>query len=142
MNRTTASAIYSKELGGNSTLNATAVWGMNKIKKHDGENAALIEGQWRKNKLALHSRYEWVQKGIEELSLDQDIYGHDAVFPVNAFTVGFNYDLLKIGQTKLAGGSQITLYHADNRLDPLYGKNPMAVEVYLRLYPPLMKGKK
>lgn len=41
----------------------------------------------------MHSRqylfrvgYEWVQKSFEELALDEFIYGHDAVFPVNAFT--------------------------------------------------------
>lgn len=143
VNRTTASAIYSKPVGKNSTVNATAVWGRNKTAGHDGENAALVEAEWRRNKLALYGRYEWAQKGIEELSLDANTFGHDAVFPVNALTVGFNYDILKIGQTRLAGGSQITLYHADARLDPLYGKNPMAVEVYLRLYPSLMmSGKK
>jgi len=144
VNRTTASAEYSKAISHNSTLNAIAVWGMNKVKDHDGENAILVEGEWRKNRLALHSRYEWVQKGIEELALDENVFLHDAVFPVNAFTVGFNYDLLKIGQTRLAGGSQITFYHADKRLNSLYGKNPMAVEVYLRLYPSriLMNKKK
>lgn len=139
VNRTTVSAIYSKPVGNNSTFNATAVWGMNKTAGHDGENAALFEAEWRKNKLALHGRYEWAQKGIEELSLDENTFGHDAVFPVNALTLGFNYDLLKIGQTRLAGGSQITFYHADKRLDALYGKNPMAFEVYLRLYPSFMK---
>ncbi|MGN6615556.1 MAG: hypothetical protein ACTHJ5_00140 [Ilyomonas sp.] len=141
VNRTTASAIYSKELG-NSAFNATGVWGVNKTAGHDGENAALVEAEWRENRLAIHSRYEWAQKGIEELSLDEDKFGHDAVFPVNAFTIGFNYDLLKIGQTRLAGGSQITFYHADKRLDSLYGKNPMALEVYLRLYPSTMMGGK
>jgi hypothetical protein len=35
----------------------------------------------------------------------------------------------------VAGGSQFSLYHADNKLDNLYGKNPMAFEVFLRLYP-------
>jgi hypothetical protein len=139
VNRTTASAIYSKELADNSLVNATSLWGLNKIKKHDGENAVLVEGEWRKNRLALHSRYEWVQKGIEELSLDENEYGHDAVFPVNAFTAGFNYDLLKLGSLKLAGGGQWTLYHADKRLNTLYVKNPMAFEVYLRIYPSLMK---
>jgi hypothetical protein len=119
-------------------LNATAVWGMNKIKNHDGENAALLEAEWRKNKLALHGRYEWVQKGIEELALEEEVYGHDAVFPVNALTVGFDYNLLNIGKTRLAGGSQVTFYHADNRLNTLYGKNPMALQVYLRLYPSIM----
>jgi hypothetical protein len=142
VNRTTASAIYSKALKGNNTLNATAVWGVNKTARHDGQNAALVEAEWRRNKLAIHSRYEWAQKGIEELSLDEDKFGHDAVFPVNALTFGFNYDLLKIRQTKLAGGSQITFYHADKRLEALYGKNPMAIEVYLRLYPSMITGKK
>jgi len=142
VNRTTASAIYSKPVGNNGTVNATAVWGVNKTAGHDGENAVLVEGEWRRNRLAIHSRYEWVQKGIEELVLNEDTYGHNAVFPVNAFTLGFNYDLLKIGKTRMAGGSQITWYHADKRLDALYGKNPMAVEVYLRLYPAMMMGKK
>jgi hypothetical protein len=138
INRTTASAIFSKKLI-KSTINATAVWGMNKIAGHDGENAALVEAEWRKNKLSIHSRYEWVQKSIEELDLSEATFGHDAIFPVNAFTAGFNYDLLNIGQTRLAGGGQFTFYHADDRLDPLYGKNPMAIEVYLRLYPGRMK---
>ena len=142
VNRTTASAIYSKSLADNSTLNATAVWGMNKTAGHDGANAALVEAEWRKNKLALHGRYEWAQKGIEELTLNESTFGHDAVFPVNALTVGFNYDVLKMGSTRLAAGSQFTLYHADTRLDPLYGKNPMAIEVYLRLYPSAMMGQK
>ena len=138
VHRTTASAIFSKKLKA-SSINATAVWGMNKIKEHNGENAILVEGEWRKNKLAVFSRYEWIQKSIEELDLSETIYGHGAVFPVNAITAGFNYDLLNIGQTRLAGGGQFTLYHADERLNSLYGRNPMAVEVYLRLYPGRMK---
>lgn len=134
INRTTASAIYSLPLKNKSTFNATAVWGMNKSAGHDGENAVLVEGEWRKNKLALHTRYEWVQKSTEELALDENIYGHDALFPVNAFTAGFNYDLAKIDKAKIAAGGQFTFYHADEKLNGLYGKNPMAFEVYLRLY--------
>jgi hypothetical protein len=144
VNRTTASAIYSNAISTNSTFNATAVWGMNKTKGHEPENAILVEGEWRTHKWSIHSRYEWVQKGIEELSLDENVYGKESVFPVNAFTAGFNYDLLKLGGARLAGGSQITFYHADERLNNLYGKNPMAIEIYLRLYPAIslmkMKG--
>lgn len=112
---------------------------MNKTARRNGENAALVEGDGEKNKPALHSRYEWVQKTAEELDPGGTTYGHGAVFPVNAFTIGFNYDLLNIGQTRLAGGGQFTFYHADERLDPLYGHNPMAFEIYLRLYPGRMK---
>lgn len=141
VNRTTASAIFSKAGKGNSTFNATGVWGVNKTVGHAGENGVLAEAEWRKNKVAMYGRYEWVQKSLEELSLNEVVYGHDAVFPVNAFTAGFNYDILRVGQTRLAAGSQITFYHTDERLNGLYGKNPMAVEVYFRLYPSLMSMK-
>jgi hypothetical protein len=136
--RTTASAIFSKELSGDGTFNSTLVWGLNKTAGHTGENAVLLEGLWRKNKLALYARCEWVQKSTSELALDETVYGHDVLFPVNAFTIGSNYDLLQIGKTNLAAGGQLTFYHAPGKLDGLYGKNPMAVEFYLRLYPSQM----
>jgi len=139
VNRTTASATYALPLAKDGSLNVTALWGRNKTKGHDGENAFLVEGSWRKRRLALHGRYEFVQKSGEELSLDESVYGHDAIFPVNAFTIGTNYDLLNIGKARLAVGSQFTLYHADSKLNSLYGNNPMAFQVYLRLYPGLMK---
>ncbi|WP_157580419.1 hypothetical protein [Segetibacter koreensis] len=55
--------------------------------------------------------------------------------------VGFNYDLLRPGGSRLAGGGQWTLYHTAERLNSLYGKNPMAEEVYLRLYLGVMRMK-
>ena len=80
-------------------------------------------------------------KSSEELHLDENLFDHDAVFPVNAFTLGFNYDLFTIGKANVAGGGQFSLYHSDDKLDALYGKNPMAFQIYLRLYPSLMKMK-
>jgi hypothetical protein len=139
VSRTTASAIYSLPTDNKGTFNATMVWGMNKTKGHEGENAVLLEGEWRKNKLALYARYDWVQKSVEELVLDENIYGHSTLFPVNAFTLGFNFDVLKIGKAKVAAGSQFSVYHADKRLANLYGKDPMAFEIFLRLYPAMMK---
>lgn len=141
VNRTTASAIYSLPLANDGTFNATAIWGVNKSKAHKGENAYVIEASWKQHKAGLFSKYEYVQKSIEELVLDEDIYGHDAVFPINAITAGLNYDFLNLRATRLALGSQFTLYHADKNLNTLYGKNPMAFEVYLRLYPGMMKMK-
>lgn len=139
VNRTTASATYSLPLAENSWFNAIALWGMNKSKGHPSENAFLLEGSWRRNKLAIHSRYEYVQKSAEELVLTESEYGHGAVFPVNAFTVGIGYDLWHLAKTRIAAGSQWTLYQADPKLNTLYGKNPMAFEIYLRVYPSLMK---
>jgi hypothetical protein len=79
-----------------------------------------------------------VQKSLEELSLDEAEFGHDAIFPVHAFSAGASYDVLQTGKTKLALGAQFSFYNPDRRLSPLYGDNPLAGEVYLRLYPRAM----
>jgi hypothetical protein len=139
VNRTTASAIYSLPLSKNGSFNAIALWGMNKIKGHNGEHAFLLEASVKQNKLAVYGRYEYVQKSQEELNLDALVYGDDALFPVNAFTLGVNYDLFNIGKATVAGGSQFTFNSTDSKLNNLYGKNPIAFEVFLRLYPGLMK---
>jgi hypothetical protein len=135
INRTTASAIYSMPVS-DGTFNATALWGVNKIKDQKAANAFLLEGSLKRNKLELYSRYEWVQKSTEELNLDENIYGKNSVFAINTLTAGLCYDVFKLGELSIAGGGQLTFYHADERLDDLYGKNPMAFEVYLRLYHP------
>jgi len=135
INRTTASVIYSLPVS-NGSFDATALWGLNKIKDQKGANAFLLEGSWKRNKLILYSRYEWVQKSTEELALDENVYGPTSVFPINTLTAGMNYDLFKLGQLNIAGGGQLTFYHADGSLDHLYGRNPMAFEVYFRLYHP------
>lgn len=139
VNRTTASAVYSYNFSKKKLLNATALWGLNKTAGHDGENAFLLEASYALNKMNIYTRYEWIQKSVEELNLDKTVYGTHALYPVNAITLGINYDVLKIGALRLAAGTQGSLYAADARLDGLYGKNPMAGQVYLRLYPALMK---
>ena len=139
--RTTASASFSKVLGNERFLNATGLWGMNKLQGHDAEHAALVEASLRANRLVLYGRYEWVQKSREELNLDETAYGHDAIFPVNAFTLGGAYDVLRKGAIRTSLGTQFSVYSADSRLDALYGDNPIAWEAYLRFYPSLMKHK-
>lgn len=137
VNRTTASAIFS-----NGSWNLSAVYGVNKIKDHSGENSFLLEGSKTIKRATFYSRYEYVQKSVEELALDEIVYGHDAVFPVNAFTLGANYDVIQLADTRLSAGSQFTWYHADKKLNSLYGENPMAFEFYLRIYPSFMKKHK
>jgi hypothetical protein len=141
INRTTASATYSLPFGDEKTFNATALWGQNKPSGSDASNSALLEGDIRIKKLALYTRYEFVQKTTQELVLNPLLYGNNSIFPVNAITLGLNYDLFKLGPLNLAAGGQLTWYGADSRLNSLYGSNPMGGEVFLRLYPRLMKPK-
>ena len=135
VNRTTASVSYSTRGFGEQFTNFTALWGMNKTKNHHGEHAILLEGSYNIKRTAVYGRYEWVQKSIEELDLDESVFGHDALFPVHALTAGISYDVMVTGSTKIALGSQFSMYHPDKRLSTLYGDNPFAGEVYLRIYP-------
>lgn len=138
VHRTTASAQYAIPFKNDQSFNATAVWGLNKEKNENGENAALLEASYHVKKFAFYGKYEYVQKSTHELNLNDIIYG-DALFDVNALTLGLNYDLLQLNKTKIAVGTHFTFYKDPSALYNLYGKNPTAVEVYLRIYPSMMK---
>ena len=137
VNRTTASITYSKDIRGR-LLNLTTLWGVNKTQHNDPEHAFLLEGSYALNKLTLYTRYEWIQKSAEELGLDDTQFDHHALFPVNALTLGLNYDLFRFSVIRVAGGGHLSAYMASSQLDPIYGNNPMSGQVYLRFYPTLM----
>lgn len=141
VNRTTASATYSVRGFGETFTNVTALWGMNKTAGHAAEHGVLVEGSRSVKRKTVYGRYEWVQKSLEELALSEAEFGHDAIFPVHAFTAGASYDLFTIGQTKIALGGQLSFYDPDRRLSKLYGENPLAGQVYLRIYPRAMGTK-
>jgi len=67
------------------------------------------------------------------------VFECNVIFPIRAFTIGDNYDLFNIGKMRLAGGAQWSIYHTSESLNTLYGKTPMALQIFLRLYPSLMK---
>lgn len=136
VDRTTASVIYSKSLSKEKFINATALWGLNK--SHGSENAALLEAAFVVKRFSTFGRYEFVEKSTEELDLDENQFGHDAKFPVNAFTLGASYDVLNSKSIRIALGAQASIYAADKRLDEVYGKRPMSGQVFLRVYPPKM----
>jgi hypothetical protein len=138
VNRTTASATYSLRNANKSLTNITALWGMNKTPGHDAEHGALIEGAHSVRRTTVYGRYEWVQKSLEELNLNEQEFGHDAIFPVHAFTAGVSYEVLTVGKTKFSLGTQLSVYSPDQKLEPLYGSTPVAGQVYLRIFPNIM----
>ncbi|MCD6019507.1 MAG: hypothetical protein K0S53_2628 [Bacteroidetes bacterium] len=138
--RTTASAVYSKPLRKNGFINVTALWGVNK--SHANEHATLLEAAFVKARFSMYGRYEMVQKSVHELGLNEEEYGHDELFNINAVTVGLSYDVLKSNTMRLALGLQGSHYVPDEGLVSLYGKNPMSGQVFIRLYPPRMNVSK
>ena len=69
VHRTTASATYVQPWGSNDYFAATGLWGLNKTTGRDGSNAVLLEATLRLSRWALYTRYEWVDKSVEELNL-------------------------------------------------------------------------
>lgn len=138
VHRTTASVVYSRPLKSDGWLNISSVFGSNRTKDHKSENSVLAELSWKMKKSAVYTRYEFVEKSAEELSLDPSFYQDDKIFPVNAFTLGTSRDLFKAGKIRLAAGAQLSYYAVDKKLSGLYGKNPVSLEAYIRIYPGLM----
>lgn len=136
VHRTTGSVSYSRKWHGERFFNATALWGMNK-KGHHAEHAALAEAALRRERLVAYGRYEWVQKSGEELQLGGGT--HEKLFPVNMLTLGAGYDLVHDAPVRVSLGAQGSVYKADKALDAVYGDMPISAQIYLRIYPGLMR---
>jgi hypothetical protein len=138
VDRFTASAIYTKTLGGDGYIATTLVYGQN----HFSDNqktlpSVLLESSWQMHKTAIYGRFEYVRKDAEELVL-AGTYPSNPNFTINAFTLGVNHILTSFGQTNLTGGIQGTFNISPTPLKTLYGSTPIGAEVYLRISPSLM----
>lgn len=143
--RTTASVLYAHPVGRTSDLATAVVWGMNRPHdEHDGAGEAhgtthsvLAEADLQFGPHAVYGRAEWSQKAPEELALDEAAYGDEA-YSVGGLTLGAARDLLSTRGLLATLGAQATLYAVPERLRPLYGAQPVALQVYLRLTPARM----
>lgn len=140
VNKTTASAIHSVRLGQNSFLNSAIVWGYNNAKDHHEQHSILLESALSMHNTTVYGKYEWVEKSTEDLLLEEDEFGHGAVFPVNAVTLGVQKNLVNTLKINVSLGVQGSLYITPDRLETVYGKTPMALEFYVQVYPGLMRG--
>jgi hypothetical protein len=134
--RTTASVLYARHLNSTNHLTVAAIWGLNDKENHS-ENSFLLEGNLQFNRNAVYSRYEFVQKSKHELNLDDNY--PDKNFNVNAITFGYNRRLTRWKPVELLAGAQSTIYKSPMELQELYGKWPVALEVYFQLRPSLHK---
>jgi hypothetical protein len=138
INRTTASVTHILPFTPeNHFLSSTFAWGYNDAGGDHQEHSFLLESNVQIDRLAIYGKYENIDKSAEELVLDQLV--ESRIFNISALTLGLNYTFLRQFKTNFAIGAQGSLFMADASLDPIYGKNPMSAEVYLRISPALMK---
>ncbi len=136
--RNTASATCVYPMSRNKYFTASAVFGQNMFASQNPSNSALLEASLRVKKLAIYTRYEFVQKTGEDLNLPAIAYRLDKQFPIHALTVGGSYDLYHFKGITMAAGGQFAAYKADAALNGLYGKMPVSGELFLHFYPKLM----
>ncbi len=131
--RTTASVIHSHNFTSTRNINTTFAWGYNDKGHGHTEHSFLLESNLQLNKLAVYGRYEFVQKDPDELALEG--FGHDAKFNINAITLGTNYRLFQFSNTNVSLGIQGSMYFTPKELQPIYGKNPLSAQIYIKLNP-------
>ena len=140
VNRTTASVQHSVNMGSeNRWISSSIVYGLNDSGDDHKENSLLAESNLQLNKWSVYGRYEWVEKSQEELDLYPVDASHDKKFPVSAFTLGLNRQLISFSNTLLQAGVQASVFAIGDDLKAAYGKVPVSGQVYLRLTPGLMR---
>ncbi|HYG38998.1 MAG TPA: hypothetical protein VD908_10275 [Cytophagales bacterium] len=142
--RTTASILYNFPLfpliKKNYNFSTSLIWGYNNSGHNHQEHSISFEPAVQLNKWAIYGRHEWVQKSSEELDITLE---EDKTFNIQAYTVGFNYTLVRHWNINFTLGTQGTFFKNPNDLYSIYGKNPLSAEVYLRINPSIMNmGKK
>jgi Protein of unknown function (DUF2911) len=134
--RTTASIIYSRKPTNEKHVTAALIWGYNDAGGDHKEQSILAEANYQIKKIALYSRYEYVQKSSEELQLTSFV---DEIFSIQAFTLGANHRIANWFKTDIAVGAQSTFNFIPESLNGFYGSNPISMQVYLRIVPQQMK---
>lgn len=136
--RTTASVLNALPLSkDNHHLNTSLIWGYNNSGDHHKEHSVTLESNLQLDRFAVYGRYEWVQKSAGELQIPQT--DHDELYNIHALTVGTNYTVLRKLNTNVSVGVQGSIYMPTSKLHAIYGKNPLAGQVYIRISPNLMR---
>ena len=140
--RTTASIIHNNPFPRQGNWATTLLWGMNEATGGDDEDprplhSLLLESDLQVGPQVFYTRLDWVEKPAHDLALEEQ-FGEDRFFHIGSATFGAARDLIHLGGFKLMAGAQGILYKVPSAVQPLYGDNPVSLEVFLRLSPTLM----
>lgn len=112
------------------------------MNSHDGvnENAYLAETSLQIGRFALYGRYENVTKSLQELVLPvtAGVDPDQVLANIDNLTLGANWRLMRMANTDLAVGTQLTVSLPSSELRQFYGNTPLSGQLYLRLTPALM----
>jgi hypothetical protein len=129
--RTTFSASYNRPLQAGNWA-TTFTWGRNE-REEGRSDGFLVESHvnWA-GRNYVFGRIENVEK--DELFRQPDPRAEQK-FSVNAFSLGYARDIGRGEGFETALGAMATVYTKPDALDPVYGRSPVSVQVFLRIRP-------
>jgi cytochrome c553 len=131
VDRTTFSASYNRPLRRGNWA-TTLTWGRNK-RDEGRSDGFLVESNYNwADRNYLFGRFENVEK--DELFPAGDPRSEQQ-FSINAFSLGYARDIGRSRGFETALGAMATVYTKPDALDPVYGKSPVSVQVFLRIRP-------
>ena len=137
--RTTASIMYNRPFKAGN-LASTAVWGRTRSIPDNGkENSYLLEATVQ----FLKRNYAWTR--MENAGRSNELLiGENPLPPgfvesplthVQAYTFGYDREFNFVPHLASAIGSQFTVYGVGAPLQPIYGTDPIGVNIFIRLRP-------
>jgi hypothetical protein len=137
INRQTASIDYNRTLT-NGNWATSLIWGRNdKTAIGRTENSYLLESSLNfATRNYAFTRLELVDK--DELEIPASIAPLGASFRIGGFTFGGVRDLIHNSTGQVGLGAALTFYSKPPPLDAVYGRHPVAFQIFLRLRPGLM----
>ncbi len=137
--RATASAEYSKRVGGGEAWSTSLIWGRNHATDTGrNSNSYLLESVYpfrRRNFLT--GRIEYVAK--DELFADNPALAAQldatagSTFGIGAYTAGYTRDIATFHMVETGIGANATAYTLPAAIKPYYGDHPWGVNLFLRL---------
>lgn len=137
--RMTASVMYNRSRNG-SDWTSTALWGRTRsLADSAKENSYLLESTLR----FAGRNYVWTR--IENTGRSNELTNGEHPLPagftemplthVQAYTFGYDRDVKVVPRLRTALGAQVTVYGVGRPLQPIYGSDPVGVNVFMRLRP-------
>lgn len=125
--RTTASATYRNNIGGNPWDTTLAVG----RGRGTASNLYLLESAMRVGRE--HTFFGRIERGGNDELFRHEDAPSDRVYQVNKLTVGYLHDVMNIGSTKLGVGALVSRRAVPEELLPYYGTQNNSYMVFFRL---------
>ena len=137
--RMTASVMYNKPLAHGNWAN-TLLWGRTRsLEDSSKENSYLLESSLRfKTRNYVWTRIENAGRSNELLNGENPLpanFTEEPLTHVQAYTFGYDHDIDLIPHLASAIGAQVTAYGVGKPLQPIYGTDPIGVNVFVRFRP-------